>query len=603
MDFEGNVQSLLEMGIARDVAEQALRECNGDVEAALNCIFNTPNEIDNDAMAGQQMGSVPVGTQGIFDDSAFKIQENNPPQSQSYSEQQLVQENLPDNTFRSDSDTNSDSDSSSSLEQSQYTSIDDLIPQQFKNTMDYPTVVIPAPAVPNHIYYCALFALFISIHLPHYFVKADHDDMPLLFSPDWFNDIDREPEDEPLLVLRDQLHKLIAVQNSNDHSARAFVTSKMFDVDLQSVIQSNEPMLTNPNYFHLYQILPSFIKTIANLSYTEKNLFISSAIQGGEEASSSKESLLSLFHFLPEEYESNLYKMFNVLLYPDDDHDIGEDEDEVSENSLKELAPVMTIIFNEAENIDENAPVTNGVEVPLKFYPQLYTKKCKDQLISHVLSKRKDGRKELKQILKDIGNLKSYQGKDILSFINSSLDYLTKDKDDSGIAEELHKLKDELTAKKTEKMNSYKQISEKMHTEWNIQNPELKIVETATKLGLIDEPYFLNLAVVSPFFYFVRNRKDEWYEVRFNPFNTAEDKISVGKCDGPGEVIQHVKNSTTVPNSTPLMFVYSKDSYMADDTEMQELLSQNKTLLDFFKQDQIYLQNFENARGEGDIRI
>ena len=128
-------------------------------------------------------------------------------------------------------------------------------------------------------------------------------------------------------------------------------------------------------------------------------------------------------------------------------------------------------------------------------------------------------------------------------------------------------------------------------------------METATKLGLIDEPYFLNLAVVSPFFYFVRNRKDEWYEVRFNPFNTAEDKISVGKCDGPGEVIQHVKNSTTVPNSTPLMFVYSKDSYMADDTEMQELLSQNKTLLDFFKQDQIYLQNFENARGEGDIRI
>lgn len=66
MDFEGNVQSLLEMGIARDVAEQALRECNGDVEAALNYIFNTPNEIDNDAMAGQQMGSVPVGTQGIL---------------------------------------------------------------------------------------------------------------------------------------------------------------------------------------------------------------------------------------------------------------------------------------------------------------------------------------------------------------------------------------------------------------------------------------------------------------------------------------------------------------------------------------------------------
>lgn len=568
--MDEKISALMEMGIERDVAVEALRK-EGDVEAALNSIFN-----------------VPVDSAGVFD---YRISEN--------------VENS--NIENASADISEDSDSSSSLEHSRYSTIDDLVPEQVKRgEVTVPTVVIPSPRVQNHIYYCALFSLFMSVNLPQSLL---HDDVQqLLFSPDWFNDIDMEPEDEPLLVLRDQLLKLAVVQNSRNHSMRSFVTSKMFDVSLQ---QSD--LVQHSSSYHLYEILPSFIKSISNITQ-QQNLFISSAIQAAtKEDTAPKESLLSLLHFLPEEYEANLYRMFNVLLYPDEDSDSeseGESDDEgatehhTSENSLKEIAPVLTIVFNEAESPDENiAPATNGVDVPLEFYPQLYSKNCKDQLIKHILSKRKVAQAELRKILREITALKSYQGKDILSFVNSTLDYLTRDKDQSGLIDQLNKLKEELTRKKTEKMNEYKAISEKLHKEWNIQNPEIAIIDNAKKMNLIDEPYLLTMAVISPFFYLLRTRNGDWFEVKFNPFNESQEKISVTKCLDTSDVTNHIKNSTKLPSVTPLMFVYCKKSLIIDDEEIYSLIDKKPALVDFFKQDQVYLQNFQNPDQNAEVQM
>ncbi|KAL3236717.1 Rup1p [Nakaseomyces bracarensis] len=628
--MDQNVAALMEMGIEHDVAVSALQETGGDLEAALNSIFNndsvpveTQGIMETHRIQENEVGfatayPVPTGrpednymnsehrdTKMVYSDSDSDSESESDSNSNSNSNSDSAKHNGTGTNNVDDDDDDENSDSSSSLEPSQYRSIDDLIPQQLKGDMDSPTVVIPSPVVQNHIYYCALFALFISINLPQFFIKDKEGQPPLeqlLFSPDWFNDIDKEPEDEPLAVLRDQLLKLIVVQNSRNHSMRSFVTSKMFNVDLTSMRQQTQDALeTNPEFYHLYEILPSFIKSISNISSEQTNLFISSAIHTVSKEEAPKESLLSLLHFLPEEYEANLYRMFNVLLYPDEDSDSESEmesdsgEGTSSENSLKEIAPVLTIVFNEAEAVDENIrPSGNGVDIPLEFYPQLYSKSCKDQLIKHIIAKRKIAQNDLRRILKEISALKSYQGKDILSFVNSTLDYLTKDKDESGLIEQISKLKDELTKKKTRKMNDYKAISEKLHKEWNIQNPEISIIDNAKKMNLIDEPYLLTMAVVSPFFYLIRKRSGDWFEVRFNPFNESQEKIHVTKCLDTIEVTNHIRNSTKLPSVTPLMFVYCKQSLIIDDEEINSMVDEKSILVDFFKQDQVFLQNFQD---------
>lgn len=605
MDDTDAVRSLVEMGISRDVAEDALNRTNGDVEAAGNLIFcseSVPQISENvDQRAHVEL---PAGPTAGFHPGDLSEFITNVPETESEDFEEIEVED------------ESAEDQPSSEASAQKAQISD------------PTVVLPLP--PNFLFegYFALFCLFVCNYMPHLLAKPDFKE--LNYDKNWYRgdsytsaefrlryaSKDGPSDDQVEIVSKDeltqedkdytlqsellwQLQRLASVVNSK-MSDRAYVRAKMFAIALDSQVQRNMA-----DAEHLHEVLPSFIKSLAvDLEMCPefhdnevRQYFISSAFHTPSAAAPQQEptmkTWLSLFHFLPEEYETNLYRMFNALLFSDDSvesdqSDAAEDE---GENSLSEIAPVFTIVFDEMEETTEAVPLADGVEVPLQFYPQLYTRDCKNKLIKHIIAKRRQSQVDSRAILQDIANLKSFQGKDLLKFINSSLDYLQKDKKSPEVIKGLLDLKDQITDKKTKKMNEYKEIAHQLQSEWNLSLPEIQIVKTAKGLGLIDEPYLLTMAVISPYMYYSRNRDGQWFYVQSHPYEAG---YSVRACSSPLEVQDTIKQYTRQPSEAPLMFVYCKQSFIPDDDTVWKALEDNQGCQKFARDDQLQLNKLQN---------
>lgn len=589
------VRSLMEMGIAEDVAREALRRTNGDLEAAGSVIFS--NEL----------------TTGICENVGQSAHVELPAVAGS--------------GFRpGDLDEYVDGSGGEQWEEieagaeEECGSLDEWCR---KSQISAPTVV--APLAPNFMFenYFALFCLFVANYLPHFVARPDFAD--LNYDKEWFRGSSVRGVDGRLAFVGDgsdevveivpqeqlrqedvdytmqpellwQLQRLSAVVNSRI-SDRAFVRARMFAIALEPQVQRN---LADAE--HLYDILPSFIKSLAvDLEMCPgfrdnevRELFISSAFHSPSGSDVQPEpttkTWLSLFHFLPEEYDTNLYRMFHVLLYPDDAVDEdgqlpGSMEDE-NENSLCDIAPVLTIIFDEMEENTDLVPLAEGVEIPLEFYPQLYTKECKDKLIKDIIAKRKQSQVESRATLQEIANLKSFQGKDILKFINSSVDYLQKDGKPQTTIDDLLSVKDHIAEQKVQKMNQYKKLAHRLQTEWNLSHPEIQIIQTAKNMGLIDEPYVLAMAVISPYMYYIRDRNDRWFYVRSHP---QEPGNHVRACSSPLEVQDSIKQFTRQPSESPLMFIYCKKGFIPSDETVWKTLEQNKGCSKFARDDQLQL--------------
>lgn len=600
--MEGAVKSLLDMGIPEDVARDALNKTGCDIEAAASYIFS--NELPEQV-------NQPAISENLKDDSFVGIGEH-------------VELASSTNGFKKGDLSNIIA--TTRTEQIIDTDSEDLdlhlgspIPKTFDDELSVhkfeitdPTIVLPLP--PNFLLenYFALFSLFVVNYLPHFLFRTDFQD--LNYNKDWFkghfvdkpllkldyNDdqlpvLSNDPKDNNVMQpeLLWQLQKFGSIVNSSI-SDRSFIRSKMFAVALDQQLQRK---LADAE--HLYEILPSFIKSLAidlemcpNFSENEvKNLFISSAFHTPSIDESTKQTWLSLFHFLPEEYDSNLYRMFNVLLFPEDSNgfEIKQEssfESETNENSLDEIAPILTIIFDEMDESTENISINEGVEIPFKFYPQLYTKNCKDKLVSSIIEKRKQGQLLSRNILQDISNLKSFQGKDILKYLNSSVDYLQYDNKDNELINELLRVKDEINSKKTKKMNDYKRLAQQLQTDWNLAHPEISIVNNAKELGLIDEPYILTMATTSPYNYYSRERNGIWNHVQCNISGT---EFKVRACSSELEVQDAIKYSTRQASESPLMFIYCKESFIPSDDQVFSVLEHNEGCIKFVKDDQMEL--------------
>ncbi|QLQ78243.1 hypothetical protein HG537_0A04900 [Torulaspora globosa] len=602
------IQSLMEMGIERDVAEEALKRTDGDVEAAGNLIFSNEltggisenvgqsAHVELPAMAGDgcRLGDV--------NEYAVEVPRSD---SEGWEEIEVEDEYNQDET-----------------------SVEELC---LKSQISVPTVVSPLP--PNFLFenYFALYCLFVSNYLPHIVAKPDFKD--LNYDKEWYRgnglrsldcrvafvSKDDGDDEEAEILPKDQLsteeqeytlqpellwqlQRLSSVVNSRI-SDRAYVRAKMFAIALEPQVQRKLGDVE-----HLYEILPSFIKSLTvDLEMCPgfndndvRQLFISSAFHTPTNPDLQEEpttkTWLSLFHFLPEEYDTNLYRMFHILLYPEDTVEDGDEQlplpaAEENENSLCDIAPVLTIVFDEMEENTDSVPLAEGVEIPLQFYPQLYTKRCKDKLIMDIIAKRKQSQLDSRAILQEIANLKSFQGKDILKFINSSLDYLQKDDKPRDTIDALLSVKDYITEQKTQKMNEYKKLAHRLQTEWNLSHPEIQVIQTAKDLGLIDEPYQLVMAVISPYMYFSRDRNGQWYYVRSRPH---EPGTHVRACSSPLEVQDSIKQFTRQPSESPLMFIYCKESFIPNDETVWKALENNQGCTKFAKEDQLQLNKMRD---------
>ncbi|CAI4051656.1 Rup1p SKDI_15G2860 [Saccharomyces kudriavzevii IFO 1802] len=638
------VKSLLEMGIPHEVAMDALHRTGGNLEAAVNFIFSNelpeqadtggeggagqPRISENRMMAGSNSYDVPnsgdqedidmadvAGGEADYDDEDDEdITENHSGSSSSNERGPAAR----DYDHYSISETSIAPPSYNIVQQN-----------EFKCAVDDPTVVLPLPLNSLIESYFGLFALLVSVYFPHVFLKPDFQD--LNYSPDWFKGSSftgpkyrlayREADDgsatseivlasgssddlQPRLLW--QLQKLISVINTR-MCERAFVSARLFTLSLEPQLKSK---LADSE--HLYEVLPTFIKSLAvdlemcpGIRDREtRNLFISSALHTPNKNEPPMETFLSLFHFLPEEYDSNLYKMFNVLLYPEEENDEedatrngggGQEDEEFAEpeNTLKEVAPVLTILFNELETNTESMTLPNGVDIPLEFYPQLYTKRCKDQLIRHVISKRKQARIRSRTLLQEINNLKSYQGKNISTVLESTLAYLQASPNDANnkAARQIASLKDTLNSTRSAKMEEYKDLASKVHGEWDLSHPETHIIKTAKQLRLIENPYILTLAALSPYSYFLRNRNGVWSWVQSNALGT---EFKIKNCPSPSVVQEAIKHGTKYASETPLMFIYCEEGKIPTEEEVSKALQNNTGCSKFAKDDENSLRTLRS---------
>ncbi|EDO18180.1 hypothetical protein Kpol_543p9 [Vanderwaltozyma polyspora DSM 70294] len=633
---ENSINSLIEMGIPRDIAIDALSRANGNLEAAVNFIFSNelPAEAENSDIEiisyKEKANHVEISNKESFQpgDLTEVIANQQPlqPEFQNYVNDNS--ENIDSNCYVSDKIVDNMDYYSSDSDYITNSVTDNLLPPSYqivkhsdhKSRLRDPTVILPLP--PNSMIenYFALYSLCITNYLPHIIMRPDFKD--LSFTEDWFKgssfskpknvlksvtdettskstmkicpieDMNQD-DDQPELLW--QLQKLSSIVNST-MSERAYVCAKIF-----SVILDQQSQIRLAEADHLNEVLPSFIKyLVVNLEscpgFEEdeiRKLFISSAFYTPSDDQAPITTLLSLFHFLPDEYDSNLYKMFNVLLYPDENDSDYESGDESEQgNSLGDISPILSIVFDEAEEGSSGISLPEGVEVPLEFFPQIYTKDCKNKLIKHIIAKRKDAQFKSKEILNDINSIKSFQGKDILKFINSSLEYLERDNKSDNITEELLKIKNDMAIVKTQKMNEYRDLAQKLQNEWNISNPETHIVETGRKLGLIGEPYLLVMAVLSPYSYYIRERTGKWNLVQCS---TTGGDFDVRECSSELEVKDTIKQATRHASETPLMFMYCRRDVIPEEYEIRKSFESNSGCLNFFKEDQLVLNKMNNS--------
>ncbi|CAI4036440.1 hypothetical protein SMKI_15G2850 [Saccharomyces mikatae IFO 1815] len=639
------VKSLLEMGIPHEVAVEALQRTGGNLEAAVNFIFS--NELpDQGSMSTENNVELPrISENRIMAGNSYDVPNNG--------EQDVDMPDVGgvDVDYDDDEDITDDRSGSNSTneyrraaqEYDHYSVSETSIPppsynivqhNEFKSTMDDPTVVLPLPLNSLIESYFGLFALLVSVYFPHVFLKPDFQD--LNFRPDWFKGTSftepkyriayREaddgsttsdivlasgPSDELQPHLLWQLQKLISVVNTR-MCERAFVSAKLFTLSLEPQLKSK---LANSE--HLYEVLPAFIKSLAVdlemcpgiRDQETRNLFISSALHTPNKNEPPMETFLSLFHFLPEEYDSNLYKMFNVLLYPEEEEEeeevirrggTGQEEERYvePENTLKEVAPVLTILFNELETNTESVTLPNGVDMPLEFYPQLYTKRCKDQLIRHIISKRKQARVRSRYLLEEISALKSYQGKNTFTILESTLAYLQESPDDANneAASQIASLKDTLNSMRSAKMEEYKDLASKLHGEWNLSHPETHIINTAKQLGLIENPYVLTMAAISPYSYFIRNRNGVWSWIQSNTLGT---EFKVNKCSSASVVQEAIRHGTKYASEMPLMFIYCEEGKIPTEEVVEKALDSNNGCSKFAKDDQSSLRTLHSQFIDG----
>lgn len=536
-------QSLVEMGITPEVAQKALEQTNGDLEAAVNYIFS--GEVSNDPPSNQMQsapmrGFAPGSLTGVMGnqiddenaDSSSSEPELSPPLSARHSPEFPIDEEGAEMEIQSTR----------------------------KALVTDPTVVTP---VSNSLFenYFALFSLCMCQYLPHVLSKPELDD--LVYDPKW-----AQGSSGSTISLIQQLQRLCSVVNAS-FSDRRYVSTRLFAAVLDGSLKRK---LVEAE--HLHEVLPSFVRSFIRAlegcgCYAEeeiRSIFVSSAL------SSEGKSLLSVLQFMPEEYESSLYAMFNALLYPE------LDEGEESGNSLLNLAPILTIVFDE---MDADTEVTSGrgVDVPLEFYPQLYTKSVKDAVVRPLQQQRKTAQERSRQVLAEMNTLKSYQGKDTLKFINSTLDYLKRDGQSMEITDNLESLKNSITDHKIQRKNEYKELSQKLHGEWNLSQPTYSINEAKEK-GLIDEPYLLSMAVISPGHYLQRSRSGQWKMIR-----TDSNIMRILDCT-PNQVQTTLRQYTTFPSKTPLMLLYVKSSYVSEEMVVSRCLESNKGISTFLRVDQ-----------------
>ncbi|QEU62980.1 Rup1 [Kluyveromyces lactis] len=475
--------------------------------------------------------------------------------------------------------------------------------------------------------YFPLFALCMAVNVPTKFLNVDFKE--LVYNPHWFKGelvqsdyrlVHRNAgpllvhkreltgseylEMQPELIPRMQL--LIGVANDPE-SMRRFVASELInkgtDFNVSRALSECD---------HLSEVFPQFIKNLHNDmdlclkdDKSTSKLFLSKALHRPNALEPFQPTSLSVLNFSPENYAYTLYEMFNPMLLPEDSGRGYE-----IENAFDFLAPVFTIIFDDMDDTTEEVNLSHGVQIPIEFYPQLYTKNALEKVVVPVLEETDALRHANKLKVDQMSSLQSFQGKQISSFLNSSINYLEEiplgDEDKSKeLVDTLEKIKYQLSNKKREMMADYTETQRQIDL-LSFEGPSEKIIDLAKQVGIIDEPYLLRLVVFSPNDYIIArgigaDTGTTGMETGNNNLQYLRNIIEFGSSSltqevlTPQETQDIIKSHTRHASETPILFVYIKKDHIDAPQDILASISGNETLTNFLKEDHTTYANYKQS--------
>lgn len=263
-----------------------------------------------------------------------------------------------------------------------------------------------------------------------------------------------------------------------------------------------------------------------------------------------------MFHFEAEELKRDLYSTIHSLIWGDD-----------LENTqiLTSLSDVITLAFE--PSYDESiSPV--GVEIPEKFYPQIYGNDFKET-IDEILKERQSLDKERRTISKELMNLRAYNGKHVSSILSTSIEFLTSEleisKDDAALEDALK----DLEGIKNENQDKITSLTDKqthlIDAKAQVNPYDINVI--LKRHGSIPEPYILTGVILSNNeFFFLRKTSDlidldqsqtQWVHALYEPRFANDLRIAATDF---ASIKRTVYAKTQTPYDTSIVLIYTKES-------------------------------------------
>lgn len=580
---------------------------NGDISEAINLIFNGVGLTGQDRVPEypdtgydyptDEKRSVPIES-GLIDD---KI----PPPSYDYDSPPQVpprqprpvhiedvqhpsQSQIPlsDAGYIPDSETQRYIEQQQQSQAPQYSIYDD--PTKYEREASYPPLLMP---IRNGMLESYLNPFLTILHeIPAFRSAIYHHEFETLgFHPRWYRgEPINIPDGTTIKVKNCETHDLrflLEIQRVfgflDGDSKRSFAAINNFVKSFPRSVRKDFGTIDN-----IYEAYAVFYNALcAQLSVTGVENALSFFESSVSDNTGEPDRAFGMFHVEAEELKRDLYTTLNTLLW-------GECLD--NDQTLTKLSDVLTISFE--PSFEENI-TSPGIEVPEKFYPQIYGPDFKNTM-TEIVNERIHFDKERRTISKELMNLRAFNGKHVSSILNTSIEFLSSESEMNKADKELANALEDLQSIKSQNQDRISHLTDKqseiLDKRSKINPNDINVI--LKRHGSIPEPYLLTGVILSNNeYYFLKKNKSkdlidlgnedeaEWFHVIYEPKYGNDFRIKTTEFES---IKRSIYATSQGQYETSIVLIYVKESTWSNEVEyevpeaVKTFLSRDKLELD-----------------------
>ncbi|ODV87138.1 hypothetical protein CANARDRAFT_194035 [[Candida] arabinofermentans NRRL YB-2248] len=386
MSLQENVENLVAMGIAPDIAESALKRCNNNIEQAAGLIYQDVPDTISDPLPSYDSRSIPLGSESESNTASIRLEDDIKSKIASYgygnadSEYDLTQHH---NVIE---------------KEPVYNVYEDF--KRMVRTEQIPPILLPNKSDLLEGYFAPL--LMILSNIPEFRnLILHHQFFGYGYAPQWWKN--EKCLQNPSVVL--EIQRLVAFLTGDSNREFASirnltdVTSKMITEEYESSSEFIQFILTT--------VVDLFAKANYDLTSRIQKLLSSSFhnLETGET------SLYRAFPVEKSDFAPTIYEILHNILW-------GKNFEMLGKTSFQKFGDVITVSFD--SNGDN---MMRPFKLDEKFYPQIYTEEyC--YLVKAAHDNLLENRAKVKQLSTQLMFLRSFKGKKVPKVLEATLSYL-----------------------------------------------------------------------------------------------------------------------------------------------------------------------------------